>query len=99
MLIARRSSDGSVSPVMDRVLSMRSPNSFHFVGRRSTKFSSHKRYLKGFVSGDSRARKVAGAQDIPIAIDRKTLVGLSPGLWHLTTRLAQLGCGRVRHQP
>src|ERR1700741_3918917 len=31
------SSDGSVSPVMDPVLSVRSPNSSHFVGRRLTK--------------------------------------------------------------
>jgi hypothetical protein len=31
---------------------------------------SHGRYLKGFVSGDSRARKVPGAQNIPTAIDR-----------------------------
>ena len=58
----RRSSDASVSPVMDRVLSVCSPNSSHFVGRRLTKSSdlsrpgSHRRYLQGFVSGDSRAR-------------------------------------------
>ena len=31
------------------------------------------RDLKGFVSGDSRARKVSGAQNLPIAIDRSRL--------------------------
>jgi hypothetical protein len=34
---------------------------------------SHGRYLKGFVSGDSRGRKVPGVQNIPTAIDRKRL--------------------------
>jgi hypothetical protein len=38
---------------------------------------SHGRYLKGFVSGDSRARKVPGAQNIPTAIDRNRLRRLS----------------------
>jgi len=34
---------------------------------------SHRRYLQGFVSRDSRARPVPGLNNIPIAIDRNRL--------------------------
>jgi hypothetical protein len=74
---SRRSSGGSASPVMDRVLSGAFPEPIPFcdeiLDRNLSMPGSHGRCLRGFVSGDSRARTVPGAQNIPIAIDRNEL--------------------------
>ena len=67
---SRRSSDGSASPVMDRVLSSVFPELIPFCGEESNEIldrglsmpGSHERGLRGFVSSDSRARTVPGAQ-------------------------------------
>jgi hypothetical protein len=61
---SRRSSDGSASPVTDRILSVCSPEPIPFCGEEIDEIpdrdlsmpGSHGRILKGFVSGDSRAR-------------------------------------------
>ena len=78
---SRRSSDGSASPVMDRVLPGVFPEPIPFCGEEGDEIldrdlsmpGSHGRCLRGFVSSNSRARTVPGAQNIPIAIDRNGL--------------------------
>src|SRR5215469_1752652 len=74
----RRSSDGSASPVMDRVLSGVFPEPIPFCGEERDEIldralsmpGSHGRCLRGFVSSDSQAHTVPGAQ-----IFRSQLIG------------------------
>ena len=75
---SRRSSDGSASPVMDRVLSGVFPEPIPLCGEESDEIpdrdlsmpGSHGRCLKGSVPVTLGRVRVPGAQNIPIPIDR-----------------------------
>ena len=78
---SRRSSDGSVSPVMDRVLFRVFPERIAFCGEEIDEILDAdvinawitRAIFARFRFRDSRARTVPAAQNIPIAIDENRL--------------------------